>query len=169
MCERLFIKGVSHYWKAWFDRSTRYEKLGGKGRSRIIPVTELWCVYCSPYDNISHQLAPVMSFLLVHLLSFPFVSAAIQVFVFPSGPSSNISSVLYTNVGINQRSNSNSLGGKLLPQELTICSSHQQELLDGSPPYQVLTHLIGTKLKQGNVQMINIAKLLVCDNPFWLI
>ena len=123
------------------------------------------------YDASSapHMMISAMSLLLVHLLSFPFVSEAIQVFVFPSGPSSNISSVLYTNVGINQISNSDGLGGKVLPQELTICSSHQQELLDGSPPYQVLPHLIETKLKRGNMQMTNIAKLLVCDNPCWVI
>ena len=107
--------------------------------------------------------------LVPYLLSIPSVSlAAIQVFVFPSGPgSSNISSVLYSanQAGINQRSNSDEGLRKLLPQQLTFCSSHQQELLDGSPPYQV--HI--STLNRRNMQMINIAKLLVCDNPCWVI
>ena len=84
-----------------------------------------------------------MNFLL--LLSIPFLTEAIQVFVFPSGgPSSNISSVLYVgkdsspinHLGSDDRSNSSGLR-KLLPQEFTICSTHQQELLDEGPPYQV--------------------------------
>ena len=88
-----------------------------------------------------------MNFFL--LLSIPFLSEAIQVFVFPSGgPSSNISSVLYVgndsspinHLGSDDRSNSSGLR-KLLPQEFTICSTHQQELLDEGPPYQVSSTL----------------------------
>ena len=89
-----------------------------------------------------------MNLLLVSLLSIPSsvhsTDSMVQVFVFPSGPScsSNISSVLYTgneSGEINQIRSNGSLS-QLLPQEFTICSSHQQELLDGSPPYQVISH-----------------------------
>ena len=89
-----------------------------------------------------------MNLLLVSLLSIPSsvhsTDSMVQVFVFPSGPScsSNISSVLYTgneSGEINQIRSNGSLS-QLLPQEFTICSSHQQELLDGSPPYQVILH-----------------------------
>ena len=114
-----------------------------------------------------------MSLLLIPcLLSFPSVAlAAIQVFLFPSRPSSsNISSVLYSaNAGINQRSNSSDDGlRKLLPQELTFCSSHQQELLDGSPPYQVhISQLVKTNSQTEKCANENIVKPLVSVNLSW--
>ena len=100
------------------------------------------------------------------LLSIPSVSlAAIQVFVFPSRPSSsNISSVLYSanQDGINQRSNSEDSLGKLLPEEFTFCSSHQQELLDGSPPYQVVSTSLSL---HGVIKLFKVIVLYWCI--FW--